>query len=321
MSLSLPVVDISKLHSQDPGERASVGETIRKACLDKGFMYVVGHGVDHQLMDRVFMQSKAFFDQPLDFKMALLCDSKEARRGYEPEKLARFEPGTAPDLKESFYIGADMTADDPRCFAGQFDCGPNRWPSLQGWRDDMEAYFNQMMAFGRILYSGLALSLDLQADFFDKLLNTEPHAILRLLKYPPQEGGADTNQRGIGAHTDFGGLSLLTQDSVGGLQVHDGANGWIDVPPVEGAYIINLGDMIARWTNDRYRSTLHRVINQADKERYSVAFFINGNPDHVVSCLPTCLAEGDQPHYPPITVGNHIRERVRDTYAALAAAS
>lgn len=184
----------------------------------------------------------------------------------------------------------------------------------------MESYFDTMLGLGQTLYSGLALSLDLAPDYFEDLCN-EPHATLRLLHYPPQVGGAETNQRGIGAHTDFGGLTILSQDGVGGLQIHDGEDGWIDVPPLPGAYVINLGDMIARWTNDRYRSTLHRVINQSPRERYSVTFFMNGNPDHVVACLPTCLSAGERPHYPPTTVERHIRERIRQTYETASAAA
>jgi isopenicillin N synthase-like dioxygenase len=245
--------------------------------------------------------------------MRVSCEGAPIRRGYEPLKAQRLEPGTAPDMKESFYIGREIASDDPRTLAGAFDCGPNRWPHLPGWRAIMENYFAEMLILGRTLYSGLALPLDLGSDYFDNLCD-EPHCTLRLLRYPPQTGGADTNQRGIGAHTDFGGLTFLSQDTTGGLQIHDGTDGWIDVPPIPGAYVINLGDMIARWTNDRYRSTLHRVINQSARERYSVTFFMNGKPDHVIACLPTCLNPGETPHYPPTTVERHIRERIRQTY-------
>ena len=312
---SLPIVDIAGLRSADPKTAAAVGRAIRTACLDRGFMYVVGHGIDLALIKRVFARSRDFFESPLERRLAVSCEGRPVRRGYEPLKTQRLEPGTALDLKESFYIGREIAADDPRCLAGQFDCGPNRWPDLSDWRAVMESYFAEMLALGRTLYSGLASSLDLAPDYFDNLCD-EPHATLRLLRYPPQHGGAEPNQRGIGAHTDFGGLTFLSQDGVGGLQIHDGDDGWIDVPPLPGAYVINLGDMIARWTNDRYRSTLHRVINQSARERYSVTFFMNGNPDHIVACLPTCLDAGEKPHYPPTTVERHIRERIRQTYEA-----
>jgi len=315
---SLPIVDIAGLRSDDSAARMEVGRAIRAACLDQGFLYVTGHGIDPALVDEVYARSREFFESPIEARMAVSCEGDPIRRGYEPLRAQRLEPGTAPDLKESFYIGREIAANDPRPLAGQFDCGPNRWPDLpalnpQNWRSAMERYFAEMLTLGRTLYGGLALSLDLTPDYFETLCD-EPHCTLRLLRYPPQPDRANPNQRGIGAHTDFGGLTLLSQDGVGGLQIHDGDDGWIDVPPLAGAYVINLGDMIARWTNDRYRSTLHRVINRSAQERYSVTFFMNGNPDHVVACLPTCLTAGETPHYPPTTVERHIRERIRQTY-------
>lgn len=137
---------------------------------------------------------------------------------------------------------------------------------------------------------------------------------LRLLHYPPARP-EEPDEMGAGAHTDFGGLTILLQDDNGGLQVRDPhGKGWIEAPPIPGAYVVNLGDMIARWTNDRYVSTLHRVINRSGNERYSIPFFYTGNPDTMVECLPTCLAEGETPKYPPVTTLEHLRAMYARTY-------
>lgn len=157
------------------------------------------------------------------------------------------------------------------------------------------------------LMRGIALLLDLPEDSFAEFCR-DPLITLRLLHYPPQPEGAAENEKGAGAHTDFGGLTLLLQDEVRGLQVFDAASGeWIHAQPIPGAFVVNLGDMIAGRTNDRCRSTLHRVVNVSGRERYSVPFFFSGSPGRLVECLPTCLADGESPKYPPVTVEDHLR--------------
>ena len=259
-------------------------------------------------------QTQRFFDLPLEQKMALDKASSRANRGYEPIKGQTLEAGAPPDLKEGFYIGPEHAADDPRVQAGKFNHGPNQWPALPGFRATMDEYFGVMLAVASRLMRGLALSLDLAEDHFEGFCR-DPMATIRLLHYPPQPARAEPNQKGAGAHTDFGGLTLLKQDDVGGLQVWDqAAGGWIHATPVAGTFVVNLGDMIARWTNDRYRSTLHRVVNASGRERYSIPFFFSGNPDHQVECIPTCLAPGETAKYPPTTVEAHLREMYRRTY-------
>jgi len=314
-ALSLPIVDITGLSSPDPAARLAVGRAIRAACLDKGFMYVTGHGIDGDLRAQVLAQAAAFFDMPLDNKIAVSMAHSPCNRGYEPMRGQTLEAGAPPDLKESFYSGEDLAPDHPSVLAGKFNHGPNQWPEgADAFRATLERYFQEMQALAALLMQGLALSLDLPEDHFAPVC-VAPLSNLRLIHYPPQPANPLPGEKGCGAHTDWGALTLLMQDDVGGLQVWDEAAGWVDAPPLTGSYIVNLGDMIARWTNDRYRSTLHRVVNLSGRERYSVPFFFSGNPDEPVVCLPGCASIDAPALYAPTTVEGHLREMYARTYA------
>jgi isopenicillin N synthase-like dioxygenase len=313
---SLPIIDIVDLASPHLAARRAVAAQLHEACCYNGFFYVRNHGVPESLVDAAFTEAERFFALPREHKAAVDKAKSGANRGYEPLSGQTLEAGAPPDLKEGFYIGPEIAADDPRVMAGKFNHGPNQWPAgLADFRPTMERYFLEMLSLGQRLMGGLALSLDLPEHHFEAFCR-EPMATLRLLHYPPQPADADGSQKGAGAHTDFGGLTLLRQGGIGGLQVWDQATqGWIHADPVPGTYVVNLGDMIARWTNDRYRSTLHRVVNTSGRERYSIPFFFVGNPDHEVSCIPTCLSAYETAKYPPTTVEAHLREMYRRTYA------
>ena len=303
---SLPVIDISGLTSADESDRREVGRRIGEACRDRGFFYLVGHGVPEAMIAEALAVCRAFFDLPQASKEAVDKSLSAANRGYEPLGGQTLEPGALPDLKEGFYIGAEA---EP----GRFNQGANQWPQdLPAMPQLMLAYHAKLSALAERLMSGLALSLDMPEAAFTNFCR-DPIAILRLLHYPPQPAAAPG--RGAGAHTDFGALTILLQDGVGGLEVYDRAAGdWTAAPPMAGAYVVNLGDLIARWTNDRYRSTPHRVVNRSGRRRYSMPFFFSGAPDYGVACLPGCLAPGEQPKYPPTTVEAHMKERYRQTY-------
>ncbi len=312
--MGLPIIDLSGMASARVTDRAAVGAALRRACLAHGFFYCTGHGVPDSLMAAAMAQSRAFFDQPAAAKVALDKARSPANRGYEGLGGQTLQPGALPDRKEGFYIGEDLPPTHPRVLAGEFNAGANLWPSdLPGFRPVMVAYHAALGVVAARIMQGLALSLDLPEDHFDAF-TTEPAATLRLLHYPPSRPDLP-DEMGAGAHTDFGGLTVLLTDEVGGLQVCDPATGdWFDAPPIPGAYVVNLGDMIARWTNDRYRSTLHRVINRSGRERYSIPYFYGGNPNHLVSCIPTCLAPGEQPKYPGVRVQDHMRAMYAKTY-------
>lgn len=311
---ALPVIDVSGLASPDTDEHHRVGREIREACLDLGFMYIVGHGVSPDLRERVFEQAAVFFALPEDRKMAIDMAHSPCNNGYESLRAQTLEAGAPPDLKEGYYIGEELAPDHPRVLAGGFNLGPNQWPDgLPEFRSVMNEYYDEMVSLGERLMHGLALSLNLEEDYFSDFC-TDPLTGLRLLHYPPQPANAHPDEKGCGAHTDFGGITMLMQDDNGGLQVMGADQQWIHAPPLPNSYIVNLGDMIARWTNDKYRSTLHRVVNVSGQERYSVPFFYSGRLDHEVSALPGCLDDGETPRYPPTTVEAHMREMYARTY-------
>ncbi len=311
---ALPIIDIGRLVSTNRAEREAVAAEMREACLRSGFFYVCNHRIPSALIDAVFAQTRALFALPQAAKSALDKAHSRANRGYEPLGGQTLESGAPPDLKEGFYIGRETAPDDPR--AAKFNHGPNQWPEgMPTFRAIMEDYREQMTALGQRLFRCMALSLDLPENYFDAFC-ANPFVTVRLLHYPPQPANAAANQKGAGAHTDFGGLTLLLQDTNGGLQVWDQESGdWVHATPIPGTFVVNLGDMIARWTNDRYRSTLHRVVNTSGRERYSIPFFFTGDYDHRVECIPTCLPPGETAKYPPISVEEHLRACYKRTYA------
>jgi isopenicillin N synthase-like dioxygenase len=311
---TLPVIDIAGLRSGDADAHRAVGAEIREACLDLGFMYIVGHGIDPALQRQVFDQSAAFFALPEDRKMAIDMGLSPHNRGYEALGGQTLEDGAPPDLKEGLYIGEEIPLDHPRLKNGNFNLGPNQWPDgLPGFEQTMMRYYGEMLALGETLMRGIALSLGLDEDYFTDFCH-EPITALKLLHYPPQPANPHPDEKGCGAHTDFGGITMLMQDDNGGLQVLDADGEWIHAPPIPNSYVVNLADMIARWTNDTYRSTLHRVINFSGMERYSVPFFFSGRPGHEVVALDCCLADGEAPKYPPTTVEQHMRDMYDRTY-------
>jgi isopenicillin N synthase-like dioxygenase len=310
---SLPVIDIAGL-AGDLAARRAVAQKLRAACIDTGFFYIERHGAPSSLIEEVFGQSRAFFALPMEQKLALSMAHSRCRHGYEPLKAQTLEPGAPPDLKEGFLAGEDLAADHPAVLNDPGNIGPNQWPAqLPRFKTSMISYVAAMKALTKTLMRGLALSLDLEEDYFDDFCR-DPVLTLRLLHYPPQPANPEPNEKGCGAHTDWGGVTVLLQDSAGGLQVQHADGSWIAAPPIAGTFVVKIGDLFARWTNNLYRSTVHRVINKSGRDRYSVPFFLDGRSDHLVSCIPTCTGEGR--HFPDTTVRGHLDEMVRRTYAA-----
>ncbi|XP_056166583.1 2-oxoglutarate-Fe(II) type oxidoreductase hxnY-like [Syzygium oleosum] len=295
---------------------------LKQACLDSGFFYVINHGISQDLMEDVFVQSRRFFSLPLSEKMKLLRNEKN--RGYTPmfDEILDAENQIQGDYKEGYYIGVEVPEDDPD--AQKPYSGPNLWPSediLPRWRQTMEKFHSQALNVAKVVARIIALALDLEADFFDKPeIFSKPIAMLRLLHYEGLLSDPSKGIYGAGAHSDFGFITLLATDDVPGLQICKNKDAkpraWEDVQPLKGAFIVNLGDMLERWSNCIFRSTLHRVIWNG-QERYSIAFFVKPNHDCLIECLPTCMSEENPPKFPPILCQTYLAQRYYDTHADL----
>ena len=306
--MELPVLNVAAL------DRGEAIDALHRACTGTGFFYVAEHGIPGALIQSAYEQTKLFFALPLADRMAIALSNSTCHHGYEPMQAQRLEAGAPPDLKEGFYIGNELDDAHPYVRAGYFNQGPNQWPhTLPSFRPVMEAYFAALTGLATRMMRAMARSLGLPPDHFAAFCD-EPMSVLRLLHYPPQPPNPQPGEKGCGAHTDWGCLTLLWQDPAGGLQVQSGGE-WIDAPPIPGTFVFNIGDMFARWTNDRYRSTLHRVINVSGRDRYSMPFFFEGSPGHPVSVLPGCVPANEAPRYQPTTVSDHLAEMYRRTFA------
>ena len=298
-----------------------MAEQVDAACRDVGFFTVVGHGVDDGVVHRAWSAGQRFFSQESAMKSVVAMPAPGYPYGYSPmagEALSySLGAGGSPDLKESYVIGPiDAPArpldamDDPDERAVY---APNLWPDIEGFRVAWEAYYRAMSTLAATLMDVFAEALGLGNGFFRPLIDRHGSA-MRMLHYPHQASSPPRGQLRAGAHTDYGTLTILAQDAApGGLQVRDSAGSWVPVSYERGAFVVNLGDLMARWTSDRWRSTLHRVVNPpttgSSNERFSIAFFHNANWDALI----TSLTDGEAPTYPPIRAGAHLMAKFRST--------
>ena len=313
----VPLVDFGPFLEGPASERKRVALEIGRACRDIGFFYLVHHGVPQRLVDRVFAEASRFFALPLDRKAEIAIEKSRCHRGWFAlggENLDPSKQRQAGDYKEGIKIGRDLPLDHPLVKAGLPLHGPNQWPSgLPGWKDTMQEGYNALSRLGREIMHAFALALELPETHFDRWL-TGPMATLGPLHYPPQTGRITEERIGAGAHTDFGCLTILAQDPVWGLQVRNSARRWVDAPYVSGSFVVNVGDMMERWTNGLFTSTVHRVINVSSKDRYSLPFFFDPDFDADLSVLQTCTGPGNPPKHPPTTGGQHLLDRINATF-------
>lgn len=305
---SLPLVDVSGLRSSNSETRETTAHHLGDAAREAGFLYVTGHGISSALIDRFQALVQEYFAQSHDVKMRNYIGFSKNHSGYVPEGEERFY-GSKPDRKEAYDIGFDM---QELQYARPM-LGPNQWPAMPGFMENVKAYYDEVFELGNLLFRGFALALGLPEDGFTRHVNRPPSQ-LRLIHYPYNPNITEDTP-GIGAHTDYECFTILLPTAPG-LEVLNGAGEWIDVPLVDGAFVINIGDMMEILSNGTFMATSHRVRKVAE-ERYSFPMFCNLDYDCRIAPLPALLS-GDQPaRYESQICGDHLFAQTAQTFTYL----
>jgi isopenicillin N synthase-like dioxygenase len=304
----IPILDLAPLIAGE--DTSDLARAFATAYGETGFGYVINHGVDPALRAAVFDASKRFHNLPLETKQAIALD--HSHRGYiaintSTDVNSDLAEVTKPNQSASIMMMREDAFVDPNTYLS----GPNKWPELDGFRTACEAYITAMSNLGRKLMSLALDSLDITDRSILSAFDT-PTIWLRLLHYPPQSPQAPQDLFGSAPHKDFGCLTLLAQDDVGGLQVQTPAGNWVDAPPIQDALIVNVGDMLHRLSNGRLLSTPHRVINASGHERYSVPFFFD---PHVATHIAPLAGTG-KPIFSPLNFGDFLRSELEAGYDA-----
>lgn len=305
---------------------AAIAEAIDHTLCDTGFLLVTGHGVDDDVRAAYFDAVHRFFALPIEHKNEIAIGRSRFHRGYVGFATETLEgalagdedtvgESLAGDMKETLDTGLEHGPDHPEVVAGTPLHGPNQWPDLAGFREAVEAYRAQSIEAACRMQRVLAMALDLDPDYFV----TQPGETmyhLRMIHYPPMDRlTPEPGQLGCGAHTDYGTITLLADDGVGGLQVRQRSGEWIDVTVPDGHLVVNLGDLMAIWTNDRWVSNPHRVVNPPGVDRYSSPLFVTP-PFHLrIETLETCLAAGEVPRHEPMISGPYLLSRFDGTHS------
>ena len=320
---TIPTVDLAAFIGGSEEERHQIAARVDDICRSIGFLIIENHGVPRDIGDAAWSVARQFFDLPVDEKLAVQSSEPGSPRGYFPieeESLAKTQGiDTPPNPKECYSSGplsppAGHSPDDN--FA--FFYGQNIWPAKPpGFRQAWTDYYGAMEQLGSQIMQMLALALRLDENFFVKF-HTHHLGALRALNYPEVADELLPGQQRAGAHSDYGSLTILKPDPVvGGLEVQHPSGNWINAPTIETAFIVNIGDLLARWTNDRWVSTMHRVTDtgrdsdSAALRRQSIAYFMNPNYDAEIEVIPTCLDTTEKAKFPSVTAGRYLLEKFR----------
>ena len=306
----IPVIDLSDRHSSEGRKRLS--KEIVATAKNTGFFYVSHHGVSPELCAAAFRASRSFFALDEGVKAKIAVDQNQ--RGWMAQGLTNLEGAATHDAKEIFFWGYEIEDDDPDLRAGVPLVARNQWPLQDApyLREDILGYYHAVLELGRDLLSLIAQGLGANPDFFAKAYE-KPLGRGQLVYYPAMEGADYQNQRfGAAAHTDFGVLTILIQDDLGGLQVKKADGEWIEAPPIPNSFVCNIGDLLQMWTHNQLKSTLHRVINTSNKSRFSIPVFCD--PASTTLINPQDF-DPSAPSAPAITAGEYITGKNRKNFA------
>jgi isopenicillin N synthase-like dioxygenase len=306
---AIPVIDLAPAFGGGSGlER--VAAQVREASERVGFFYVKGHGVPAAVVDDAFAASREFHALPLEDKLALKLNQNNI--GYLPvnesmQRASTVHKATRPNYNESFFISHDRPADHPDVVAGTPLRGRNQWPEGHpAMRAAMVRYFETMVALGERTLPVLDRALDMPAGHFAPFFADEAHVNLRFLHYPPQELD-DPEQFGQGPHTDNSFITFLAREDTPGLAVRLPSGEWLAPPLIEGTFLVNLGNVMKRWSNDRFLSTPHGVVNDSGRDRYSIALFYSPNVRARIEVLPSCVSPTNPARYEPAIYGDLVK--------------
>ena len=317
----VPILDLGAYLAGEPGALDAVARDLLYASTHVGFYFVSNHGIPQALIDRVFGESARFHALPQDDKEALKLDKNKI--GYfGTGTTGGRRPGIKPNLYSAFCVREDLAADDPDVLAGKPFRGLNQWPSdLPGFRETVMEYLHAVQDLGRSMLPIYARALNLPLDYFDKAFE-KPLLNMQLNHYEQQEV-FEGDEFGLAPHTDRTFITLLAQAQVPGLEIQPASGTWFTAPVLPGHFLVNTGDLLRLWTNEKFLSTPHRVINTSNVERHSIPFFFNPDPDTLVECLPTCQSAEDPPRHPPLKYIDFyewfVRRGYPDIRSALAA--
>ncbi len=319
-SEDIPVLDLGPYLAGEAGAKAKLAAELRHCFEDVGFYFITNHGVPQSLIDDTYEAARRFHAQPLEKKLEVRLNQYNI--GYLPmrggtTRHSQLNANNKPNVNEAYFLARELDADDPDVKAEKPYRTANKWPQdLPGFRETCLAYTGALEKLARRLVPLYALALDLPEDYFDKAF-AKPMFKLRMSHYPPSDPEAE-NEFGLAPHTDTSFMTLLAPNKIAGLAIRLPTGRWVDAPAIPGAFLVNGGDMLRRWTNDRFLATPHRVVNRTYGARYALPFFFDCGAEQVMECLPTCTGPDNPPKYEPIDYVSYMTWFRNMNYAGVA---